>query len=257
NFTGGEPTFFPDFEPLVQEVKNLDYKISVSSCGGRFVDRKFCKKITPFIDQVCMSIHGHTQRLHNYHTGNPDSFKNLSIVMDNLSLFPIIFFANILLTRINLPHLKGIISLLNRKGVKKALFCNLCPEGTGLKNYPLLTPRLREIKKRLPDLIKFAEPKIFAFKMCDVPHCIFGDHIEYFIDCHPERRINVKHRRKRKLIYFHVEKPLVPPPDKIKTEKCQSCVYFDKCEGIFKEYYHFFGDEEIEAVKKVKVCEAY
>src|SRR3989338_7863801 len=135
NFTGGEPSILRFLLRLVKQVKALGYKICLGTNGAGFVDKIFCSKIAPFIDEIRFSIHGHTKDLHNFHTKNIKSFDNLNRALENFSGTHVSLFSNTVITKYNFPYLQEILAYLALKKIKHALMSNVAPEGRGLENY--------------------------------------------------------------------------------------------------------------------------
>jgi len=245
HLTGGEPTLYPQFPMLVKEVKKLGYQIAVGTNGGKFEDKDFCRKTAPFIDEVCFSVHGHNEKLHNLHTNNRNSFKNVIKAIDNLSAFPLHFMSNTVITKHNIQYLKKILSFIVSKKIKQSLLSNLAPEGNGLKNYQKLSVRLKEIEKIVPGLAGFSEDNNMILRFFGIPACILGEYAELSNDFFWDSRLNIEQGRDKKRIFIKEEPVFSPDRSRIKTEKCCNCIYKDICGGIFQEYYRLFNDSEL------------
>jgi len=247
NFTGGEPTLFKNFFELVKKTKKLGYRIYVGTNGGRFKDMEFCKKTAPFINEVCFSVHGHKSSLHNLHAQNSKSFNILNKAIKNLSNFPIRFSSNTVITKYNFFYLDKILKFLTKKNIKQSMISNLAPEGRGLKNYDELVARIEKIKKKIPTLIKIAEKSDIILRFFGLPSCVLGEHKAYSNDFHWDERINVEQVKEREKYYLKEEKAKINR-GRIKSKKCDSCLYNEICGGIFKEYYKKFGDNELNPI---------
>lgn len=245
NFTGGEPTMVYGFSQLVKETKKMGYRIYVGTNGGRFENKKFCLEVAPFLDEVYFSCHGHTSRLHNFLTANKASFTRLNRAMDNLSKFPIRFSSNTVVTKYNFEFLDKILKFLIKKQIKQILISNLAPEGRGLKNYDKLAVRLRDFKKKIPVLVKIANKEKMIIRFFGLPACILGDLACYSNDFCWDKRLNIEQDKNKKL-YLKEEQCLSPARNRVKTVKCQNCLYNEICGGVFEEYFRKFGDGELE-----------
>jgi len=175
--TGGEPTLHPSFLAILKKAKQLGFKTYTSTNGGRLFEDEFCRAALPFLDEICFSLHGHTQELHNFHTKNPLSFGILMKALENVKRLGknnFIFF-NIVVTRHNFESLKEIISLAASLGAKQILVSNLAPEGNALKNFKDLAVSLDKFSKKIPSLISFAKNKKITIRFFGLPLCAEGE----------------------------------------------------------------------------------
>jgi len=250
NFTGGEPTLLSFLPRLAQESKKLGYKIYVGTNGTGFADRDFCRKVAPFIDEICFSVHGYTSALHNFHTKNKASFANLNKALKNISAFPVTLLSNTVITKYNFPYLEEILSFLASKKIKQSLFSNLAPEGRGLDNYKKLATRLSDIKKRVPRLVKSANNDKIILRFFGIPACVLGDYATHSNDFFWDARLNIEQAGDNKKFFIEQEKTYFPNRSRIKTQKCKACFYKNICGGVFQAYYNIFKDKELQPLKK-------
>lgn len=245
NFTGGEPTLFPGFTQLVKGTKKMGYRISVGTNGGRFKSKKFCLQIAPFLDEVYFSCHGHTSGLHNFLTANAASFAMLNRAMDNLSKFPIRFCTNTVVTKYNIDYLEETLNFIIKKKIKHVLISNLAPEGRGLRNFAELVVRLNDFKNKIHALVKIANRHEVVIRFFGLPACILGKFSCYSNDFCWDKRLNIEQDKNERL-FLKKEECISPARNRVKTVKCQTCLYNEVCGGVFEEYLGKFGDEELE-----------
>ena len=241
--TGGEPTRHPKFLAILKKAKQLDFKTYVSTNGGRFFDNEFCRIALPFLDEICFSLHGHVQKLHNFHTKNPRSFGVLMKSLENVKKFGknnFIFF-NIVATKYNFGSLEKIFSLAASLGAKQILLSNLAPEGNALKNFKGLAVSLDKLSKKIPALISLAESNKVAIRFFGLPLCILGKHSFASNDLWWSPRLTLE--REGRGIKETIS--LSPTRKRIKTKKCRSCVEKDRCGGVFEKYFREFGDKHL------------
>ena len=74
---GGEPTLHPGFFPFVRLARRLGYEsVTVTTNGRRLADRAFASRfLLGGVNNVLISLHGHTPEIHDYHTRRPGSFE--------------------------------------------------------------------------------------------------------------------------------------------------------------------------------------
>jgi len=249
NFTGGEPTLYPNFLELIKTAKNYGYKIYVGSNGGKFSDKDFCKQAANSIDEVCFSFHGHKSALHNFHTKNKNSFKNIIKAADNFKDLPVRLYTNTVVTKYNINHLESILKLIAELGcAKQVLISNLAPEGKGLDGYDELAVRLGDFKKIVPVLAKISEKNGLVIKFFGFPACVLGKYAVHSNDFVWDERLNIEQIKDIGGYSIGESEGFSPTRGRIKTEKCENCFYGKICGGIFEKYYKKFGDKEIKAV---------
>ena len=235
---------------LDRETKKWGYKIYIGTNGAGFANRDFCRKVAPFIDEACFSVHGPTPALHNFHTKNKASFANLNKALQNISAFPVTLSSNTVITKYNFPHLEKIISFLASKKIKQSLFSNLAPEGRGLANYKKLAARLSDIKKKVPGLVNLANNDKIILRFFGLPACVLGDYATHSNDFFWDARLNIEQAGDDKRFFIKQEKAYFPSRGRIKTQKCRACFYKNICGGVFRAYYNIFQDQELQSVKK-------
>lgn len=73
---GGEPTLYPHLFALVRLARRMGYaRITVTSNGRRLADRAYAARLLLCgIDDLLISLHGHTAALHDFQTRRPGSF---------------------------------------------------------------------------------------------------------------------------------------------------------------------------------------
>ena len=250
-FTGGEPTLHPSFLEILKFAKELNYTVYVSSNGALFSLRDFCKKTFPYIDEICFSIHGHQEKVHNFHTRNPQSFNLLVKALENFEKLPynIYGFANIVITKYNFDYLEKIVEFLgNYKKIKQILFSNLAPEGNGLRNFEKLVVPLDLIEKKIKKLMRSKILKSLIVRFFGVPLCIFGEWKFFSNDLHWAPRITIEKWEKQKRVYLKTTFSYKPTRKRIKPKKCQKCQVKQICGGVFKKYFQVFGDKELKPI---------
>lgn len=247
-FTGGEPTLHPDIFDLVRAAKGLGYKTYISSNGGFFASRKFCRKILPYLDEVCFSVHGPNARLHSYLTKNAQSFSRLKKALNNIEKSPseIFCFVNIVVTKHNFDYLEKIIDFVGQFGkVKQVLVSNIAPEGNGLRNFKSLCVPLHKIKKRISHLVKVAKEKNLKIRFFGLPLCALDGYEIYSNDTYWSPRLTLERWKKGEKIILKNTFSHKPSRKRRQTAKCRGCSKKGLCAGAFEEYIKVFGDEEL------------
>lgn len=247
-FTGGETTLHPDIVDLVRSAKQLGYKTYISSNGGLFASSAFSKKIFPFLDEVCFSVHGHNAKFHNFLTKNKQSFSRLKKALENMEKYgsDIFCFVNIVITKYNFPFIDEIINFISQyKKIKQVLVSYVAPEGSGFKNFINLTVPLKEIKKKVPFLVEFSQKKSLNIRFFGLPLCVLDGYEIYSNDVYWSSRTTLERWAKGGEVILKKTLSHDPSRKKIYTEKCNDCVKRGLCGGIFEKYVDEYGNKEI------------
>jgi MoaA/NifB/PqqE/SkfB family radical SAM enzyme len=248
SFTGGEPTLHPDLVEILMFAKSCGLKTYLSSNGSSFASKSFCRRVLPYIDEVCLSIHGPYARIHNTHTSNPESFKKLKSAFINIenSPNPVTMFSNTVITPYNINFLIKIaefVSQFNR--LKQILFSLVAPDGNGMRHFYSLTPRLGSIIKLVPDLSFLCKEKSIALKFFGIPLCALRGYERLSNDLYWSPRTTFELWKNSKANYYKKTKSLRPTRNRLKVHFCRSCIRKDLCGGIFKQYAHIITHDKI------------
>ncbi|MDP1852658.1 MAG: radical SAM protein [Candidatus Omnitrophota bacterium] len=250
-FTGGEPTFHPDFVEIVKLAKTKGYKTYTTSNGGLFYLKDFTREALNYVDEFCFSLHGHSAKLHNFHTNNEHSFDNLLRALKNIDRHPkdIFGIVNIVLTRYNFGSLDRIIKFIsNFKKIKQILISNIAPEGNALDNFCELSVPLKLIKENIRTIISEADRNSLVVRFFGIPLCILNNYQGCSNDLwwSPRTTIEKMHRSSQR--FLKVTHSYRPVRGRIYTVVCQRCAKKNICGGIFKRYYKEFGDKELSPI---------
>jgi MoaA/NifB/PqqE/SkfB family radical SAM enzyme len=244
--TGGEPTFHPDFKNIVSDAKDYGYRVYVSSNGSRLADKRFSKEVLPFIDEACISLHGHTGLLHNRHTSNPASFKRALSAMENIRKSKnTTLFINSVVTKYNMSYLDKIIALAGKynSGAGHVLLSHIAPEGAGLRRYKELAVSQKKFSKNLSVLAAAAQRYGFSLRVFGMPLCYYRGYYVFSNDIYWSPRLTIelwKYNGKIRLKRTVSEKPT---RNRVTMPRCILCSERNLCGGVFKKHYDVYGDE--------------
>jgi len=247
-FTGGEPTLHPNLIEILRFAKELDYRTYISSNGGLFTLKRFCRKALPYINEICFSIHGHNAKLHNFHTCNKKSFSRLLRALKNIEESPedISGFGNVVMSRYNFDFLYEIIDFISRyKKIRQILISNFAPEGNGLHNFRDLVVSLSRIKEKIGEIVQLAQDRSLVVRFFGLPLCILNNYEDFSNDLHWSPRTTFEQWEINKHVFLKKTLSYKPVRERIKASKCKECFKKDICAGVFKRYYQEFGDLEL------------
>jgi len=254
HFTGGEPTENNEIIDILKIAKKLGYKVSLGSNGNNLADSNFFKNISRYIDEICLSFHGHNYQLFAHSSNNEKSFSNLGQTFKNINKIlenkNLDVFINIVLTRNNFKELKEIVKfLLQYKFIKQIIISNFAPEGKGLSNFEKLAVKFTDLRKEIPKIIDLFKGSAVVVRFFGIPFCVLGEeNYIYSNDLNWDARLTIERDIDGNGPYLQEIISILPDRNKIKVKKCQECKLDSICSGIFAEYIKLYGDKEINKI---------
>lgn len=251
-FTGGEPTYHPDFLEIISSARETGYQTYVTTNGGYFADKDFSRRALPVLNEICFSVHGHNTYLHETATQKKGSFKNLMLALENLEEVhdcSVYGLANIVLTSKNINYITDIITLLAcYKKIKQVIVSNFSPEGAGFKNFLKLALSLKSINKKILPIVECANHNGLKIVFFGLPLCVLNNHHEISNDFWWSPRATCELWTIKKKRYLKTTYSRKPDRGRGKTKKCLACRKNSICGGVFLKYLKEFGDSEIQAI---------
>ncbi|MFA6316981.1 MAG: radical SAM protein [Elusimicrobiota bacterium] len=135
--SGGEPTLHPKFLEVVALARTLGYRhIQAVSNGRRFCYPEFLKAAREAgLDEVTLSLHGHTKELHDRLTRVPGSFVQAVTALRHALACPgLIVSVDVVINGLNLPVLRELLEFYIGLGVREFDLLALVPFGDAWKN---------------------------------------------------------------------------------------------------------------------------
>lgn len=256
--TGGEFTIRPDIIELIKFSKSLGFKTIMMSTNGRMYSYKdFTKKILKAgLNSIVFSIHGHTSKIHDSLTQTPGSFeqlkkgiRNVQEIVKERGLKKIILGSNTTIVKQNYQYLPQIGQFIHSLGLKNAEFIFVDPNyGGAHDHFGQLVPRISEVAPYVCKCLNIGKLHHLSHWLVRyVPLCYFQNYLDQISELQEVEIFHTEHiapdfydrdaQKNRKNI------------SRIKPKKCLGCKLYDKCEGIWKEYFKHYGDKELKPVK--------
>ena len=223
--------------------------------GVPLADEKFAETLMPWIDELCVSLHGPNKEIHDRLTGKPGSFAALMKTLQNAMRFhPEGLSADTTLTRQNLKHLKGISTILKRCRIARWIIITVIPSGHGQANFERVIPRLSQTRKVLPSFFEDAARKGLFPMVAGLPLCALGRrYISHSLDYRADIAVKgtaARHSGKLRLWLEPGEKDFKIDIGRTKPARCASCTENKECGGVYQLYYEKFGDNELIPFRK-------
>lgn len=159
--SGGEASINPDFLKIVKYAEELGFKEIQTITNGRyFYYLEFAKEaISAGLTEVTFSLHGHNEKLHDFITGVPGSFKQALTGLANVRQYPqIIVNIDIVINKLNYQQLYDIIQFFAQNfGVYEFDLLQIIPFGRAWENRHELLYNLDEARPYLEKVWELAK----------------------------------------------------------------------------------------------------
>lgn len=256
-FIGGDPTIYPKIEELAREFSKSGFKhIHMITNGRKFSKIEFLDKVIEAgFNRFSVSAHSHVAEIEDELTGIPGGLEQKVQGVTNLvrrfndNAFRDRVAINIVMNKLNLPPLDATVRFFSDLGITDIRLLIIRPEGTALDNFDRLVPRMTEVRERLHVLLQIARKRRMNLMMDTVPFCLFYD-IPGFAKIVADDYINevIADATSDKRMPFMWNEYRVR--NKVKEDSCADCVFFSKCEGVWKGYVKVYGFGEFRPVTK-------
>lgn len=254
-FIGGDPTIYPEAEQLGIEFSAMGFKhIHMITNGRKFSKMEFLDKmIGAGFNRFSVSVHSHIPDIENKLTGIENGLEQKVQALKNLvqrfreGAFKDRVAINIVMNKMNLPELAATVRYFAEIGIEDMRLLIIRPEGTALRNFDILVPRLSEVREVLPNVIQVAKRRRITLMMDTPPFCLFydipgfskivaQDYIDEVIaDAEADKRMPFSWN------HYRME-------GKTKEPGCKKCAFNNRCEGVWIGYVKEFGFDEFKPV---------
>ncbi len=250
---GGEASIRPDILDLIKFAKKLGFSTIMMATNGRMYSYEdFTRKVLQAgLNSLVFSIHGHNNELHDALTQAPGSFKQLKRGLKNVQKkakelnLDISLGANVCIVKQNYKYLPQIGDYIKKLGINNAEFIFIDPNnGAGLKFFDKLVPKISDVAPYIHKCLEIGKKnKMPHWHIRYVPLCYFQSYLDQISELQEIKSFHTEHIAPD--FYNPNASEGRQNIGRIKTEKCQKCQLFNKCEGIWKEYFRRYGDAEL------------
>jgi MoaA/NifB/PqqE/SkfB family radical SAM enzyme len=247
---GGEPTRHPKFLGLLRSAKRLGYKTFIITNGKSLADPVFASQALPMLDKVCLSVHGHTAKLHDRLTRTSGSFGRVMKAFSHIRGCPGTFLmTNTVVSRSNWDDIEGIVGFLADQKARICRLAQMAPEGRGALRYAEYAIRHEQWREKVPALIRLARRKGVRLMFDGLPMCALGTGRGLSADF--ERIPTMWLRRSSEMGGAQAtEARLEEARYRFKAPVCSGCADTKICGGVFRLYVEAFGAEDLRPRRK-------
>lgn len=253
---GGEPTLQPDFLTVVRAAVELGYdEIVVFTNGVKTARGAFVDEILATGGQFTfrLSFQGATRAAHDGTTKKLGSFERLRETLANLQARGQRITVNMCVVRSNYESVAAFPALLLPYGVSQLHLDMIRPLDAGERTEDEMRAMLPRYSDLVPALTKMIEgfPPGFDVNIGNLPYCIAPE-LAPFIHHDGNTTLTVSIDGDDELSEPW-DKYATKRRDKVKVDGCRTCVFDDRCSGIFDTYRRFYGAEELSPITRARL----
>lgn len=263
-FTSGEPTTNPRLALWVSWAKKKGVpRISVMTNGRALGYEKYARTLMAAgMNRFYVSIHGHTDKLHEGLTRTPESFAQTVAGLDMITKykrFGVELHTSTVVTKRNMPHFLDIYRFLRAHGVDQVVFNVMQANGRANTYFDQLFPTYTEIaahaERFLAEQTKIEE-KVQAF-FVDIPLCTTQKlpdfnrgYVEAYVHFEPPMagNLNGDHAPDEQGL-VQIRRSDLDDAERKKRDECRRCKYDGVCEGVWSNYLRRYGWDEFVPVE--------
>lgn len=222
NIMGREPTLRPDLPALLEYAAGLGFgQLGITTNGRMLSYLDYAQKILATgLDQVVITVAGHTAKMHDRHTQVRGSFAQTLAGIRNVLSCSRGLVLNIMVTRLNFRKLEKTAAFYWGLGVREMNIGHILPFNRMIEGSREVIVKMSEV---VPYLIAIQEKmgQKARFLFVEYPPCVF-----------PKK-------------YRHLSFPcLEENSTKERIVLCKICSYRKSCAGIPRAYINLYGTDE-------------
>ena len=145
-FTGGEPLLTERFSELVLfcRIKKASVTIITNGCSGE--NTQYQELASLGVGQFILPLHSSRPLVHDQMTRKPGSHAKVLNSIKAIQVLNKSLVIDIVLTKMNIGHIKETIEFINKLGIKKIMLTRYNIGGEGIKNEDRLIPDLKDLR---------------------------------------------------------------------------------------------------------------
>ena len=249
---GGEPTIQPSFMDVVRHAVGLGFEIVIFSNGSK-------PGRTDLVDEVAatggriewrFSFQGGTEEAHERTTRRKGSFAQLLRSVDRARSHGHRVTVNMCVVTQNFESVVHFPELLVPRGVSQLHLDMVNPYDTGTatpEEITAMTPRYSDLAGPLTRMIA-SFPSGFDVNIGNLPHCV-APSIAPFVHHGGEKTWTIPaNDHGAAELAAGRKKYALKQAFKTKPETCRSCIFNDRCSGVFEAYAERFGTSELRPI---------
>jgi len=264
-FTSGEPTMVENLPEYVKLAQSLGYhRRSVMTNGRRLSYMSYAVKLLKAgMNFFYVSIHGHTQKLHDSLVRTKGAFEQTLKGLDNLAQlkrFGVTIHTSTVITKRNLPHLSEIYAFLREHGVDQVVFNVMQANGRADTHFETIFPTYTDIATEMEKFISSSKEESPQAFLVDIPLCttenipdfnrgFVEEYVHFEVPRDEPEFINRDDvasiaRKSEDDDFLEITRNDLDTIERSKRPECSQCKYNASCEGVWKNYTKRYGWDE-------------
>ncbi len=240
-FSGGEPTIRPELVKWAKYCQQRGIAIGLITNGRMLSYKELTRELVDLgLKYVHIGLHGATARQHNSIVGS-ESFNQVLPAIENLAKLKVELVLNTVITPLNLNSLVDIFNLLRSFQGIGLKFSMAEPKGAAYTTMEKVVPHLKKAAEKVIEVFTYAQKRANGWRLCyeGIPFCLLKgwEHLYGGLRQHGFYMMSEAY-----------ETAFYPVDDrnKMKTKRCENCTHYEKCPGLYTNYFETYGDNELQ-----------
>jgi MoaA/NifB/PqqE/SkfB family radical SAM enzyme len=233
--SGGEPTLRDNLADIFKYVKQKGKKTHLNTNGIRLAtDEKYLEELLPYVDLITLPMHSSDPIIFDAVTQVQGSYdKVLSVFSKLVKNDKVMVVPQMVINQLNYKTLFDTVDMINKVFPETLRTVLTYTIPVGAARTTSVTPRFSDVKKYLLPVLEKYEDRVVIY---NVPRC----HLYPYCD-------NLEFEGGENTCTVDGEKKDLA--NRMKAPVCASCIFNDKCLGIWKEYGELYPDLDLIPVR--------
>jgi len=244
---GGEPSLRPDLLRMLRVARKLGYRrIKLQTNATLLSSSENLDRLAAAgLNEVNLSIKGHTAALHDRFTQTPGSFELLSKAVDALAKTNIVVEADLLLYRDNVSDLEEMVGFYLDRGIRRFNLWHLSLFGASEEQRAALSihvPEMSEVGVKVASILSApGSERIDVFRALHLPPCVLPS--EHWSHLFRARDLALRVFDPGGSVFMLEESPF---EGGVYLERCGTCAARPICDGLRQDYLDVHSDKEFQ-----------
>ncbi len=250
--SGGEVTIRDDFLDICQHAHDINYGIIVQTNARKLADPSLCLRLVEQGEKIYhVSFHSHVEAVHDHLTRRSGSLEQVRTAIRNLRNLNQKVITNTVIAKQNYADLKGTVNSIFDMGVTHIQLAAMHPIGNANRNAGEVLPSFSEIYPYVRKAVDLSAQRGGKILLEAFPYCVCQGMYEHVAEPHiPKMNVRNMEQELNGFKKYRLE-------GKSKMKKCVDCCFNQICEGPWKEYIDFYGEEEFNPITDIESDEVF
>lgn len=245
--TGGEPTIHKGLEEIIECAHNLGYRpIQLQTNATKLYDSLLVKRIIKLgVDSFGISLHGHTSEIHEKFTRTKGSFQKTIQALKELKKYDIKVAINVVISKLNIGFLDDIVKFICENNLAQDVQLAFIHITGRAANASQFVPKISTASKKIKECVEIGKKHNINVTSEAIPYCLLRGYEKKVSELYFNDDIIVFDKQGE--IHFSKYRK---NDFKSKCEECKKCIFYNICEGPWKEYPELYGWDEFVPIKE-------